>query len=195
MCAYRARLPLPSTTLLCESFLTRKSQPFCRAAKRLVVLSKPAAPQIFAECNALAEKCLGLLAHEAPVCEQGIGVTIIGDLYVRDSVGKALFETGEVVDGECAGASRLFDLFRVVNKVNLRIGAFQQEISAAARVILSMQQDSTLHRFQVSNGCDLKWQPWIREKRAVSGEHLLSIHGLLQCSEDRLKLALDNPLL
>jgi hypothetical protein len=59
--------------------------PFSRDAKRLVVLSKPATPQILVECDALAEKCVGLLAHEPAVFEQGIGVAIIGDLDVRDS--------------------------------------------------------------------------------------------------------------
>jgi len=57
-----------------------------------VVLSEPAAPQLLVECDALPEKCVGLLVHELAVFEQGIGVTIIGDLDVRDLVCKTPFE-------------------------------------------------------------------------------------------------------
>ena len=112
-----------------------------------MVLSKPAVPEILVDCDALPKKCLGLLVHESAVCEQGIGVTIIGDVDVRASVCKALFEADEVVDGEFAGLSSLFDLLRVINEVNLRVGAFQEEISAAARFILCMEENSTLHYF------------------------------------------------
>ena len=112
-----------------------------------MVLSKPAAPEILVECDALPQKCLGLLVHERRIREQGIGITMIENLDVRDSVCKALFEADEIVDGKFADASRLFDFLRVVNKVNLRVGAFQEEISPVARFILSMQQDSTLYRF------------------------------------------------
>jgi len=112
--------------------------PFSRDAKRLVVLSKPATPQILVESDALPEKCVGLLAHEPAVFEQGIGVAIIGDLDVRDSVCKALFEADEIVDGKFASASRLFDSLRVINEVNLRVGAFQKKISPAARFFLGM---------------------------------------------------------
>ena len=74
-----------------------------------MVLSKPTAPQIFVECDALPKECEGLLVHEPAVFEQDIGVTIIEGLDVRDSVCKALFEADEIVDRKFAGASGLFD--------------------------------------------------------------------------------------
>jgi len=119
--------------------------PFNRDPKCFVVLSKPAAPEILVQCDALPEKCLGLLVQEPAVFEQGIGVTIIGDLDVWDSVCKALFEANEIVDGKFAGASRLFDLLRVISEVNLRVGAFQKKLSPAARFFLGMEENSTLH--------------------------------------------------
>ena len=126
-----------------------------------MVLSKPTAPQIFVECDALPKKCEGLLVHEPAVFEQGIGVTIIEGLDVRDSVCKALFEADEIVDRKFAGAPRIFDLLRVINKVDLCVGAFQKKISPAARFVLGMQENSTLHHFQVSNVCDFARQPRI----------------------------------
>ena len=121
--------------------------PFSRDAKRFVVLSKPAAPQLLVECDALPEKCVGLFVHEPAVFEQGLGVTIVRDLDVRDSVCKALFEVDEIVDGKFASVSRLFDLLRVINEVNLRVGSLQKKISPAARFFLGMEENSTLHCF------------------------------------------------
>jgi hypothetical protein len=76
-----------------------------------------------------------------------VGVPVIIDFDMGDCVGKALFETDEAVDGEFAGAPRLFDLPPVVNKMDLGVGAFQQEISPTAHFVLGMEENSTLHCF------------------------------------------------
>ena len=53
-----------------------------------------------------------------------MGIAIIGNLDVRDFVCKPLFQANETIDSELARVSCLFDLLRVVNKVNFRVRAF-----------------------------------------------------------------------
>ena len=62
--------------------------------------------------------------HECLVCEQRMGIAIIGDLDVRDLVCKPPFQANETFNSEFTGASALFDLVGVINNVNLRVDAF-----------------------------------------------------------------------
>ena len=89
-----------------------------------MVLSEPATPQILVHCDAARDGLFRLLLDESLVCEQRIGMAIIGNLGAGNSVCKPLLQANETVDGKFAGASRLLDLLRVINKVNLRVSAF-----------------------------------------------------------------------
>ena len=139
----------------------------------------------------MGEERLGSLAEISPVEEYSFGIAGIFNFQNWPPVLKLFLESDEGIRPELSPTSSLFRFWRVVDEVDLRIGAFQQKVmlsDARPRFLFAVRQDSTFQGFQLPHIQYHQGQPFIREQGAMGGQHLLPITAPLHCLQNGFEI-------
>jgi integrase len=140
-----------------------------------VVLSKPTAPQIFVECDALPKECEGLLVHEPAVFEQDIGVTIIRDLDVRDSVCKAHDRVCEDM-----GMRGVMDLYNLRHTFATRSILSGTDVTILQKILGHSEIGMTMRYVKIAEHYKVEAVERLEKYRAVQMQEVEKRLGMIQ---------------